>query len=538
MSDFNIALVIVAIIVCVVALLVSVYFLVNFQHPEDKNQAYFPKCVVILGLTVAQLATLMLPADVANRHSCQHSVFSGACSFTLPMKSLWYSVWVATAVLIFLVIPFAMFFYEADQERSRGKRIKSALVYCGLTAVVVGLVLGITYVYPTYFFSFFSSPQILSFFFLSLASDVARCPQNLTTPGRGSWRLPICAVYRNVARPKCSAFTVGGGSVLTWTQRVSLPMYVIALTTIVGSILFTVYGGVGIAVLPLEALAAYVARPKAIITRSQYIKVPPHHGRRIAQQAWLKQPWSFCPSLRPKKHPRELLILEEDESALEEVYPQGEEADASWALTVLSYLGKLLFGVIGLAVSVLWVLHILVYVVVRPPASTFLNQVFIQLDKAWGECAGLLGTAAFGFFCFYLLLAVMAGEMYMGANFFIFTLHPMKYFSSRTSNPKHFHPPLLRHTFFCNPPFSLCILSVIQFCAKAFANYVEATAVAEIFGHTLENLRGIRVLYKLVFNMFQIAFVILAILTLIYFVVVGFKKHKKWRKRSKVVVLS
>lgn len=50
--------------------------------------------------------------------------------------------------------------------------------------------------------------------------------------------------------------------------------------------------------------------------------------------------------------------------------------------------------------------------------------------------------------------------------------------------------------------FNLVILvpfpgfSVIQFCATAFAYYAQATAAGEIFGHTLQSLRGIKYLYK------------------------------------------
>ena len=40
------------------------------------------------------------------------------------------------------------------------------------------------------------------------------------------------------------------------------------------------------------------------------------------------------------------------------------------------------------------------------------------------------------------------------------------------------------------------ICSVVQFCSKAFAVYAQATVVQEIFGHTLESLRGIKYLFK------------------------------------------
>jgi len=117
MGDFNLALVIVAVVVSVIVLLVSVYLLVNYQHPDDANQAYFPKLVVVLGLTVAVLSILMLPADVANRQACRKAVYNGACSLTLPMKTLWLVVYIVDAVLVFLVIPFAMFYYEGDQDK-------------------------------------------------------------------------------------------------------------------------------------------------------------------------------------------------------------------------------------------------------------------------------------------------------------------------------------------------------------------------------------------------------------------------------------
>ena len=112
------ALVIVAAVVSILVLLVSVYLLVNYQHPDDANQAWFPKLVVVLGITVAVLSILMLPADVANRQTCKHAAYNGACALILPMKTLWLVVYILDAVLVFLVIPFTMFYYEGDQDKS------------------------------------------------------------------------------------------------------------------------------------------------------------------------------------------------------------------------------------------------------------------------------------------------------------------------------------------------------------------------------------------------------------------------------------
>lgn len=44
----------------------GLYFLVYYQHPDDHNEAYIPKLVVILGFVLAGGTVLLLPLDVAN----------------------------------------------------------------------------------------------------------------------------------------------------------------------------------------------------------------------------------------------------------------------------------------------------------------------------------------------------------------------------------------------------------------------------------------------------------------------------------------
>ncbi|KAL5211322.1 hypothetical protein ABZP36_022169 [Zizania latifolia] len=501
MGDLNVALVIVAAVVSVLVLLVSVYLLVNYQHPDDANQAYFPKLVVILGITVAVLSILMLPADVANRQACRRAIYSGACSLTLPMKTLWLAVYIADAVLVFLVIPFAMFYYEGDQDKSVGKRLTSALLWVAVSAVVCGLILGILY----------GLVGKVDFTVRHLSSSVETFP-NLFT-GFSSGQPCISPLTQ-----QCSAYTTLASSQTTWTMRATFPEYVVALATVVGSVLFTIFGGVGIACLPLGLIFSFVRRPKAVITRSQYIKEATELGKKArelkkAAETLHQEERSGNKGRKWRKNVKalgkELVLLEDDMKALEEMYPQGEQAEATWALTVLGYIGKLLFGVIGLIISIAWVAHIIIYLLIDPPLTSFLNEIFIKLDGVWG----LLGTAAFAFFCFYLLIAMIAGEMMLGLKLVIITIHPMKWGGT------------LMNSFLFNVGLILlCSISVIQFCATAFAYYAQATAAQEIFGHTLQSLRGIKYLYK--YNVFQYGFIALAILTLFYYAIFGWRKRK------------
>ncbi|GMP85851.1 hypothetical protein CsSME_00038857 [Camellia sinensis var. sinensis] len=301
-------------------------------------------------------------------------------------------------------------------------------------------------------------------------------------------------------------------------MRATFPEYVVALATIVGSVLFTIFGGVGIACLPLGLVFSFVQRPKAVITRSQYIKEATELGKRArelkkATDALRQEEKSGAKGRKWRKNvkavEKELLLLEEDVKALEEMYPQGEQAETAWAMTVLGYLAKLVLGVLGLIVSVAWIVHIVIYLLISPPLSPFLNEVFVKLDSVWG----LLGTAAFAFFCFYLLLAVIAGAMMLGMRLVFITIHPMKWGAT------------LMNSFLFNVGLILlCSISVIQFCATAFAYYAQATAAQEIFGHTLQSLRGIKYLYK--YNVFQIAFIGLAGLTFVYYAAFGWRRKK------------
>ena len=103
-------------VVAILVLLVSLYLVVHFQHPEDKNQAWIPKLVVLLGFTSAMWTVLLFPLDVANQQACDLDIPLSSCETTLPMTQLWYAVYIANMVITFVLVPFSIFYYEADSE--------------------------------------------------------------------------------------------------------------------------------------------------------------------------------------------------------------------------------------------------------------------------------------------------------------------------------------------------------------------------------------------------------------------------------------
>ena len=71
---------------------------------------------VLTGITLAIWTVLLFPLDVANRNSCSPDLEASYCTFAIPSKTLWYILYIVNACLVFGLIPFAIFYYEADSE--------------------------------------------------------------------------------------------------------------------------------------------------------------------------------------------------------------------------------------------------------------------------------------------------------------------------------------------------------------------------------------------------------------------------------------
>lgn len=88
----------------------------KWKATDFRVQAWFPKAVVIFGISLSIWTVLLFPLDAANQKACSPDVPAAYCTFTLPTEQLWLALFICNAILVFIVIPFAMFYYEADSE--------------------------------------------------------------------------------------------------------------------------------------------------------------------------------------------------------------------------------------------------------------------------------------------------------------------------------------------------------------------------------------------------------------------------------------
>jgi len=402
MADQNWFLIIIIIVVAVLVLGVNVYVLIHYQHPEDRNQAWFPKLVVILGLSIVYWSVLLLPLDVANRAACDQEIVVSACDLTLPMEELWYFVYLTNAALVALVIPFTIFYYDADEDYSCLGRIWSALQWTLMTIVVLGLILGIAYGFAGY--ADFEVTRLGSGFQSLAEAAVVTDPTCIPVLDGVEQGIEICNADLSGSWPEWWPATED------WSVRVTFPVYVIAISSVVGWVLFMVFAGVGFIALPLDLILAFFYRPKATITKSEFLERAGKIAKRAKAikakaSALHKQEKSGDKGRKFRREVKELNVemvqLEDDEIALNEVFPQGDEADTKWAFTVVGYILSFFLGILCFGLSLSWILQVILYQLLDPPASPFLNNLFIDLDDIWG----LFGTLAFAIYCFYLIAA-------------------------------------------------------------------------------------------------------------------------------------
>lgn len=187
-------------------------------------------------------------------------------------------------------------------------------------------------------------------------------------------------------------------------------------------------------------------------------------------------------------------VLEKDHADLK--LCQGPTAD----FTPLIPYAKLLGGILGGAISLLWFLHIVLFMLVEPPVTPFLNEYFIWFHS-WFP---LFGTLSYAIFAVYLFACTIKGCFKFGVRFFCLKIHPMS--PGKT---------LMNSFMFNLAVIMLCCIPVVQFCAQAFQGYARNAAATNLFGVQIQHMKFFKEFYDT--NAFVYILVILFGLSLIYF---------------------
>eukprot|EP00753_Platysulcus_tardus_P002568 PLAT11677.1.p1 GENE.PLAT11677.1~~PLAT11677.1.p1 ORF type:complete len:560 (+),score=308.21 PLAT11677.1:87-1682(+) len=503
-------LVIMTVVLSLLLLVINFYLLVYYQHPDDKNVAYFPKVLVVFGLLFVEACVLLLPLDVANKSgsiACNawqaDGIYSVAFCGGLNMTLLWQIVYMSIAVFIVVLIPFAILYYEADDgmDNVGNSQFCSALKFeVVLLVVIVGL--------SAILFALANTTQ------LPLTEMVAKPSEavNLTAA--------VAAANGSISDVMASLTVASGdvcaceASAITLDFNVTYPIYLTALLSFIGWWFFVLFGGIGMIALPMDLLNAFAHRPK-IMPPSKYAEAQLELVRRAKQLSEIgaqikaaqlkskeekmtrkqRRKQKDVDRLTLNKFKQAVFVLERD---LEDLQICGPEFNNHNPLVPWI---KLFAGIVSIILSILWVLQICLYMVPPVPLTGFLNDYFIALDSFFP----LFGTLSVGLFTLYLLAIVIKGNFKFGLRFFCFEVHPMVYGGT-----------LMNSFLFNLALIMLCAMPVVQFATQAFSKYARLTDVDVIFGTQIRYLQ----FYSLFFanNIFVFVFLGLTFISMVYFI--------------------
>jgi len=516
MADFW--LILVTIIGFVLLSVVALYLVVKYQHPDDKNDAYIPKIVVMFGFVLSGATVLLLPLDVANNEGyagCDG--FDTAICGGLNMSLFWDIIYWLVPIWLFLLIPFSTFYYEADDGMimagtsvgaKPASRIKEAIKYELFVVVIIGLIFALTYLF---------------------LNETAIPVQEVTGPNFGdvtpyeiqpvegasfstNQLMPMGIQDEAVLQVSYHAEDLG-----TVKLGVNASVFYAGLMAWMGWFLFALFGAVGMAAMPLDLILAFMDRPRhmdavefaeaqvllrdrvnELVNVGELIKV---EREEKAQQNGAKRGYFTREGRKAAAEEKKTLL-----QFKQAVYLLDEDVEDFRNCTEnyknynpLIPIGCLVLGICSFIISLFWVLHIILYVLPKDPVTPFLNDYFHWFDK-WFPLFGVLSVAIFSF---YLLICGVKGCFKFGLRFLFFQVHPMK----------------LNKTYMSSFLFNiglvlLCALPVVQFSAVSFQDYARNTTISQVVNVQLKYLRFFGWFWRS--KIFDYALLIIMLLTCVY----------------------
>ena len=454
------------IVITIMLFAFNIIILAYYCHPDDKGfgSSLICKIFIVIGLTLSWAQVLMLPLDVSNNRS-----FSGG----INMQLFWYIVYISTAIMVTFILPALTAYYESDPDDNCITKLKTTFCSFISIAFAVSLILIMCYmlmgVAEVPITSINCSINVYSY------SDVVISDNNVNE-------------YKN----KCSI----QNDIIE--IKVSFIIYTIALMSFISWFLFVIYGGIGLAALPLDTFRAFHARPKLtkgieITERKRQLVEDCEDLRQLTLDVkrmeeahydkkyfWTKEKRQYNKSFNFIK--AGIAIIEQEYNYLNFA---NQVLNDTNGCVLISYYLLIPFAILFLILSLLWVIQIMLSFIVishNRPIINFLSAMLLALQD---NHLAFLSFVFFSVFCLYLLFATMKGNVKFGMRFFMcMAVHPMKK-DQTYMNSFLFNVCLLL----------LCSVSITQFCNNAFNDYVAFTDIDLIFSVQIKYLKFFKYFY-------------------------------------------
>ncbi|CBZ50084.1 hypothetical protein NCLIV_005600 [Neospora caninum Liverpool] len=466
-----------------ITLLANLKLLFYFEHSSDSSLTapeVVCKVAILSGLQLAWLLILAVPLDAYNQHSPFIDKAAGALTAGLDMRLYWGVVsWFITLYLL-LAVPFATFYYEADFDPRVTKRTpwKRALLKTLLAVFFAAVIVFVVYILCRS---------------ISLKLDQDLCSQWQSQDVSQPLSDFCAAIAQTAAGPPLSSSPQSDAKASENVEppkpldmKVDLSVYLLAAMSFVGWFTFALFGGIGMAALPLDAFVGFRYRPRAI-SLSTFKEVRRQLGEKakklrfigeaLCAEETVQQTLSWKEIRRKRQFRTDVnrykkAVFDLDQEHRQLAICMRERGENPF----FSYL-KLFLGIVAFAMSVIWTAHTILNCVLPQilDVSSTSNPVFGFLDAFLrllaDHSAALLALLIYAAFVCYLLVCVVKGCFKFGASVFCFIgIHPMR------KDETHLNSFLFNVVLVL-----LSCAAVVQFTARCFRDYSHSTVAAWIF---------------------------------------------------------
>ena len=479
--------IIMMIIVGIILLISNIYILIYFSHPDDRTSCsgWFLKILVIIGLTLAWFQVLLLPLDVNNIRT-----FGSG----LNMKVLWYILFISIMVYVLILFPISSSYYETDEDWSCGEKISHSIswflvyiIFFGGISIVLYFTIGRAEI-PIQTISC----NYADFVTISSNIDISKL-NNITS---------IC--------------TINSDDILE--LKVSYIVYAIALLSFVSWFVFSFFGGIGLAAVPLDFFYDFCTRPRSMIGRNlkrrkkilleelEELKEIGNELNKMEERGANKRCFIFGEKRKYDNKKHEFVAryaLAEEEF---HIVNASMESKIKNNLVVLCFYCLIPFGVLSSILTIIWLIQFCCsyfYIKNGRPGYPFLSYLLIFFQD---ESISFLSFFTFAILCLYLLFCLMKGNFKFGVRILCcWSIHPMK--KDKT----------YMNSFIFN--VSLILLgscAITQFCADCLYDYVSFTDIDSMFNVMIKHLIFFKIFYK--YHIFQYIFFGVFVLSFIYLI--------------------
>lgn len=425
-------------------------------------------------------------------------------------------------IFIFLLIPFSTFYYEAhegnvakpapppsdapdenDKKESDKKpkkkrsRITKATCNLALLFLVVSLVFFLTYWFLSYThipIDIYTGATILEG--ARPAGVVFESKPELTTESNENGSLKRFSPHQlEPLQPNDAILlklVVEHASQVGSTYRVDVSTFFTGLVSFIGWIFFALFGGIGLAALPLDGIFVYlnyrvtmspeelddlkqllVSRVNDMVEIGEQLKVEREDKEMVAkakkkQSLLIKLFPMFLRSARAREFKAAVYLLEKD-FAEYEAYRGRSSRKFNPLYPYLALISGCFNGILTLC----WFLQTILFTLPSIPVHPFLNNVLVWFDGVFP----MLGVLIVGILMLYLLFCAMKGCFLFGLHFVCLSFYPMKLGKTYMSS------------FLFNMGLILLMaMPIVQFSVISFEEYAKNTIMHQTYLVEIEYL--------------------------------------------------